>query len=108
MTRKAYCTGCGLTFAKHHTLYNHRRSNRCGGIYLSEAERNFVTKLRLERELQLRIEREERHAAKDLNYYGNPPKLDAGSRRANRLGRDLRRRQGALGRRNNDPHVSRS
>lgn len=55
--RKAYCTGCGHTFVKMHELINHRRTDRCGGRFLSEKEREFVKKLQVEREHQLRQDR---------------------------------------------------
>ena len=48
--RKAYCTGCGVTFDKMHILINHRRTFRCGGRYLSEEERNHLNSLRKIRE----------------------------------------------------------
>jgi ribosomal protein L37E len=50
--RKAYCTGCGVTFGKTHELINHRRTHRCGGRFLSQPERKFVDKLRFAREDQ--------------------------------------------------------
>lgn len=48
--RKAYCTGCGVTFEKMHTLINHRRTARCGGRFLSDAEKAQLKNLRLTRE----------------------------------------------------------
>lgn len=56
--RAAYCTGCGITFYKHHQLIDHRRTQRCGGRFLPPAEREMVDKLRLEREAFLRNLRE--------------------------------------------------
>lgn len=55
--RKAYCTGCGVTFEKKHLLRNHRNTFRCGGRFLSEAEMLVLNKLRFEREALLRRER---------------------------------------------------
>ena len=55
--RRAYCTGCGNTFEKMHILRNHRRTDRCGGRFLPEAERLHLMKLRLIREEQDRIAR---------------------------------------------------
>lgn len=50
--RRAYCTGCGNTFSKMHELINHRRTEKCGGRFLSLEELLFVDRLRLEREAQ--------------------------------------------------------
>ena len=55
LPRKAYCTGCGVTFEKMHILINHRRTDRCGGRFLPPEERAHVDKLRLAREA---VERE--------------------------------------------------
>lgn len=57
--RAAYCTGCGITFSKMHILINHRRTERCGGRFLPIPERRMVNVLRLEREEQARMQREE-------------------------------------------------
>ncbi len=57
--RAAYCTGCGNTFDFHHQLINHRRTDRCGGRFLPQEEREMIDKLRLEREALLRRMREE-------------------------------------------------
>jgi hypothetical protein len=48
--RKAYCTGCGVTFEKMHILINHRRTDRCGGRFLPDADRVHLDKLRKIRE----------------------------------------------------------
>lgn len=48
--RKAYCTGCGITFGKMHQLINHRSSFRCGGRFLSAEERAHFDSLRAIRE----------------------------------------------------------
>lgn len=50
--RRAYCTGCGFTFTHMHLLRIHRDTEKCGGRFLSEAEREMLNKLRLERESQ--------------------------------------------------------
>lgn len=57
--RAAYCTGCGNIFGKMHRLFEHRRRDHCGGIFLSPEEREKVDKLRLEREAMLRRMRED-------------------------------------------------
>lgn len=62
--RVAYCTGCGVIFTKMHFLVNHRRTERCGGRFLSEPERANFTALRLIREEQERIRRVIRRTAK--------------------------------------------
>jgi len=56
--RAAYCTGCGVIFPKMHIMMDHRRTHRCGGVYLPPQEREFLNRLRLAREAQLRRERE--------------------------------------------------
>lgn len=48
--RKAYCTGCGITFPKMHNLINHRRSERCGGRFLPAEEFAHLRALRRTRE----------------------------------------------------------
>ena len=40
--RKAYCTGCGVTFPKMHVMINHRRLHRCGGRFLPEDEQKVL------------------------------------------------------------------
>lgn len=55
--RKAYCTGCEVTFGKMHELINHRRLNKCGGRFLPPEKRTFLEELRRVREAQLRQER---------------------------------------------------
>lgn len=99
MTRNRYCTGCGVVFSKTHLLYRHRRIDRCGGRFLPIAERSMIDKLRLERELQAREERNVR-----LRDNSRASKLDKGQRQQRSLGRDLRRREAALARRQNRPH----
>lgn len=56
--RAAYCNGCGVTFRNQHTLMNHRRSFKCGGVYLSDKERQMVDNLRSLREAQDRRRRD--------------------------------------------------
>lgn len=46
MPRVAYCSGCGVTFGQHHLLINHRRTDRCGGRFLPERERELLTEVR--------------------------------------------------------------
>lgn len=53
--RKAYCTGCGIIFEKMHQLRNHRRTNRCGGRFLSPEEFAHLMAMRRTREA---VERE--------------------------------------------------
>lgn len=55
--RAAYCTGCGVTFEKRHLLMNHRNTFRCGGRFLPDEEREFLNKIRDEREALLRRDR---------------------------------------------------
>jgi hypothetical protein len=40
------CTGCGVDFLRTHRLKNHRKQFRCGGIYLSAAEKGHQAELR--------------------------------------------------------------
>lgn len=54
--RKAYCTGCGVTFPKMHLLMNHRGTFRCGGRFLPVEEQQA------------------------LRHYHNLRSIDAGSR----------------------------
>lgn len=63
--RKAYCTGCGVTFAKQHQLMNHRRSFNCGGEHLSLKERDMIDNIRLLREAQERRTAEIAHLLKE-------------------------------------------
>lgn len=56
-SRTAYCTGCGVIFPKMHLLMQHRRLERCGGRFLSEAERASFDVIRRIREEQQRIQR---------------------------------------------------
>lgn len=53
--RKAYCTGCGIIFEKMHQLRNHRRTDRCGGRFLSPEEVMHFAAIRRAREA---VERE--------------------------------------------------
>lgn len=53
--RKAYCTGCGIIFPKMHLLRNHRRTDRCGGRFLTHEEYMHLMALRRAREA---VERE--------------------------------------------------
>ena len=55
LPRKAYCTGCGVIFPKMHKLIDHRRSERCGGRFLSADEKAHLMSLRRAREA---VERE--------------------------------------------------
>lgn len=48
--RKAYCTGCGVTFPKIHNLRNHRNTDRCGGRFLPPEEFIHLMNLRKARE----------------------------------------------------------
>lgn len=48
--RTAYCTGCGNIFPKMHELRNHRRTDRCGGRFLSTEEFMHLMALRKARE----------------------------------------------------------
>jgi len=57
LPRRAYCTGCGYTFPKHHMLINHRRSERCGGRFLPEDEYLHLMNLRKIREDMARAKR---------------------------------------------------
>lgn len=41
--RRAFCTGCTVTFPKMHLMINHRRTFRCGGRFLSREERSLNT-----------------------------------------------------------------
>lgn len=50
LPRRAYCNGCDHTYPKMHLLRDHRRTDRCGGRFLSAEERAQVDKLRLARE----------------------------------------------------------
>lgn len=54
-SRKAYCTGCGIIFPKMHKLINHRRTDKCGGRFLSDDEKAHLMSLRRTREA---VERE--------------------------------------------------
>jgi len=40
--RAAHCIGCGNTFDKMHLMINHRRTQRCGGRFLCDDERELV------------------------------------------------------------------
>lgn len=63
------CNGCGVPFDKTHKLKNHRKSQHCGGIYLSSAEKAHQAALRIqETELQERL-RSLRSAANYESYY---------------------------------------
>lgn len=53
--RTAYCTGCGIIFPKMHNLINHRRTDRCGGRFLSAEEFAHLMAMRRAREA---VERE--------------------------------------------------
>lgn len=48
--RTAYCFGCDHTFDKMHELRNHRRSERCGGRFLSPTVRLRINIIRSTRE----------------------------------------------------------
>lgn len=50
MPRVAYCSGCGVTFDWYHLLINHRRTDRCGGRFLPERERELLNEVRHHRE----------------------------------------------------------
>lgn len=52
--RLAYCNGCDLTFFKMHSMMNHRRTFRCGGVYLEYDRRDMIDYFRLQREERLR------------------------------------------------------
>lgn len=67
--RAAYCTGCGITFAKMHILINHRRTFRCGGRFLPIPQRQMVNALRIEREALLRRMREPKEVRTDLPWW---------------------------------------
>jgi hypothetical protein len=62
--RKAYCTGCGITFKKMHLLMNHRRTDRCGGRFLPPEEFIHLMNLRRAKEELNRELRRIRSAAK--------------------------------------------
>ena len=62
--RKAYCTGCGVTFPKRHLLLNHRGTARCGGRFLPPEEFAHLMSLRRTREELDRELRRIRSAAK--------------------------------------------
>jgi hypothetical protein len=56
--RAAHCIGCGVTFEKMHLKIHHRRSERCGGRFLPEIERNLYDKAKHWFEAMLRAEKE--------------------------------------------------
>jgi hypothetical protein len=64
--RKAYCTGCGITFPKMHILINHRRTDKCGGKYLSEEEYLHLMSMRKIREDLERKRRDDLKKAKAI------------------------------------------
>jgi len=66
--RRAYCTGCGVTFPKQHQLMNHRRSHNCGGDNLSDKERQMMINLRELREAQERRTREIARLLKEMRH----------------------------------------
>jgi hypothetical protein len=55
--RTAYCTGCGVIFDHMTAMRNHRRSQRCGGRFLSQGEKDNLLALRRIREEHQRIQR---------------------------------------------------
>lgn len=62
--RVAYCTGCGSIFDKMHKLINHRRTEHCGGRFLSAEEVIHYASLRRTREAMDRELRAIRRAVK--------------------------------------------
>lgn len=64
--RAAYCTGCDSTFPKMHLLFNHRRMKRCGGRFLPELDREYIDRLRLQRERRQRDARLELKEVKEV------------------------------------------
>lgn len=56
--RAAHCLGCGVTFPKMHLKMIHVNTQRCGGRFLPEVERNLYDKAKIWFEAMLRAERE--------------------------------------------------
>src|SRR6266478_5732183 len=69
MGRNRFCTGCEKYFSQTHLLRNHRRTDRCGGRFLTENERWFWDVKRDQREAIARIIRSEVERGKKSNHY---------------------------------------
>ncbi len=69
MARNRFCTGCGKTFSQTHLLRNHRRTDRCGGRFVSLTQRWLIDVKREQRETMDRTIRWEVERDKNSNHY---------------------------------------
>lgn len=100
MARNRFCTGCGKTFSQTHLLRNHRRTDRCGGKFLSMNERWAVDVQREQREAIDRIMRWEVERDKRSNdYHRRATQLARRSAKRSILGEYIFRHKGKISRR---------